>query len=531
MEALLEVENNDLRAIQEAVTAPEPEIESQTEPVVNVVSPANIQEETLLSRLIGWLPFIGLVLVGLLIGAYLVIRRRQSLNDSHDIAVFDEEYDEDAPVYAQIDEDADQTEEMPLEDDLEDFVLGDQDTSDNEMPEADATHELEEEDSLESDINVSEEPAEPSSDEEDWNSDFDDLDAFFDDVGDSVSTKNLAATKAQPEQVAEIMPEVSELEVAESNADQPEEESESADDSLMDFESTNFEEENSTEQPEPVHEDDEESDGSALDFSLDEDNLSSEDVSVDTPLDSADSEHDEKFAVDFDLDDSDLKPKDSVSDTESENLDLSEDEDTLSFDISDMDISDKAPAVELTDQATSELESEAETETSDTISIDPADEDLDLDSLLGGLDSELDDLSALASEDDVSAEVETDDLGADFDIDLSEGLEDGEDSDLSSLLGEPVETSENKEAESLQADNSDLLDDFDDDELDLSDFDAGNNSAADMAEECEIKMELAAAYIEMGDSSGAKELLEEVISEGDDSYKAKANNLLKDLGE
>ena len=45
----------------------------------------------------------------------------------------------------------------------------------------------------------------------------------------------------------------------------------------------------------------------------------------------------------------------------------------------------------------------------------------------------------------------------------------------------------------------------------------------------DIKLDLAKTYIEMGDPEGAKEILEELISEADDEGKAKAQALLDSL--
>ena len=46
----------------------------------------------------------------------------------------------------------------------------------------------------------------------------------------------------------------------------------------------------------------------------------------------------------------------------------------------------------------------------------------------------------------------------------------------------------------------------------------------------QTKFDLAKAYQEMGDRSGAKEILEEVINEGDADQKAQAKALLDSLG-
>ncbi|MEH6560537.1 MAG: FimV/HubP family polar landmark protein, partial [Marinobacter sp.] len=66
---------------------------------------------------------------------------------------------------------------------------------------------------------------------------------------------------------------------------------------------------------------------------------------------------------------------------------------------------------------------------------------------------------------------------------------------------------------------------LDEDDLgDDDDFDflAGTDEAA-------TKLDLARAYIEMGDSDGARDILEEVALEGDDEQKSEAQDLLKNL--
>ena len=67
-----------------------------------------------------------------------------------------------------------------------------------------------------------------------------------------------------------------------------------------------------------------------------------------------------------------------------------------------------------------------------------------------------------------------------------------------------------------EIDESDLGDEDD------FDFLAGTDEAA-------TKLDLARAYIEMGDSDGARDILEEVALEGDDEQKGEAQDLLKNL--
>ena len=74
-------------------------------------------------------------------------------------------------------------------------------------------------------------------------------------------------------------------------------------------------------------------------------------------------------------------------------------------------------------------------------------------------------------------------------------------------------------------------------ELDLSsinlDLGVVENSGAVVKDErwydIQTKFDLAKAYQEMGDQEGAREILEEVIAEGDDSQKQAARDLLEGL--
>jgi pilus assembly protein FimV len=63
----------------------------------------------------------------------------------------------------------------------------------------------------------------------------------------------------------------------------------------------------------------------------------------------------------------------------------------------------------------------------------------------------------------------------------------------------------------------------DDDMLDLGDDDGDDVSEVD------TKIDLARAYIDMGDSDGAKSILEEVIEDGNDEQKKEARSLLDSI--
>ncbi len=457
MEALIEVENNEIRAVQQAVTS--------TTPVVNTITTAEVQEEGLVSKLLGLLPIVGLVVIGLLVGAYLVIRRRKSGDHVGDIAELDEEYDEDKPIYAE-----DSSEEEDLE------------------------------------------PA-----EEDWSSDFDDLDAFFDDVAPAAAETGESPEEEENESEKTQIFDASMLAgvgTGESQDEQaPEADTEAADAG-----------------------DDEQ----LLDFSLDEGDLTTEDSKPEANLDQGE---DDKFSLDFDLGGDDSEPDETADEPEAADAEPEEDENMLTFDVSDTDLTEDTDE-ESEQQSEGQAEELADDSDSDEIDLsdfgldndseveaDTDDLEDDLDALLDGLDedsSSADDGSLDSLEDSIDLDL---DLGADLD-DLSALLDEEEPSaDQEPSANE--ESSEDSADEKLTSDSEesvagdsddtdDLLGDFGDDDLDLSEVADGG----DVAEECETKLELAAAYIEMGDNSGAKELLDEVVREGDDFFQTRAKEIL-----
>ncbi|MBS8239043.1 hypothetical protein DYI22_00820 [Marinobacter lipolyticus] len=139
------------------------------------------------------------------------------------------------------------------------------------------------------------------------------------------------------------------------------------------------------------------------------------------------------------------------------------------------------------------------------------DEELDLEDALKDESSE--------SPEELSAEAE--------DLSAVEGLEEelpdlaDEASDQDEEIAEPPLASDalDKSARQSAVDDIDESDLGDDDDFD---FLAGTDEAA-------TKLDLARAYIEMGDVDGAKDILEEVSLEGNDEQKAEAQDLLKNL--
>ncbi|MGB1949355.1 MAG: FimV/HubP family polar landmark protein [Marinobacter sp.] len=192
---------------------------------------------------------------------------------------------------------------------------------------------------------------------------------------------------------------------------------------------------------------------------------------------------------------------DKVSDDEGESYSSEESSlDDLELDVSDEDL---ALMEEFADSGDSANPETSESEVS-------LDEELDLEDNLVDKSSE--------SPEELSAEAEN-----------LEGVE-GLDEELSDLeidgpeAGEDLEPPLASDALDKSARRS-AVDDIDESELgDDDDFDflAGTDEAA-------TKLDLARAYIEMGDVDGARDILEEVALEGNDEQKTEAQDLLKNL--
>ena len=234
-----------------------------------------------------------------------------------------------------------------------------------------------------------------------------------------------------------------------------------------------------------------EEDPSAVEFAFDKADLEG---STKTP-ESASNEEVETF--DFDLDEG---PGDTILEKPAVDGDAAT-SDTLEdfdFDLDEFEIepaSDEASRADVTDITSGSID----------------DDFLDLDAETGNQGS------IAATEDDISELLSADgDTEIEFDID-----------------DEPEEV----KTDSAESDKDEL---FDEDDLDfLSDGGIEIESVDDIeevdmlsdADETATKLELAYAYKKMGDTEGAKEILQEVITEGSDEQIAEATKLLGTLGE
>jgi len=270
-------------------------------------------------------------------------------------------------------------------------------------------------------------------------------------------------------------------------------------------------------------------------------------------------------ATDFELDAGD----------DSGELDLGLDSDLADSDLDDMDLDDMN--LDDTDLGDSGLDDDLELTGEDTqIETAPnATDDLDLagdlEDITNDLDStdtnvdddsselefdlgEMDDIGVSDTAEDTS--TETMDIDDDFSLDFDAadlGFEESEDDAKEISLDADLDLSEDLEDESVEIDLSDDLGDNldvdldDTNELDLGDSTdsstadldveaSGDDEEFDVSElsedidEVGTKLDLARAYIDMGDNEGARSILEEVKAEGNDEQQQLAEELMQQAG-
>ncbi|NOQ88071.1 MAG: hypothetical protein GQ550_04035 [Gammaproteobacteria bacterium] len=193
----------------------------------------------------------------------------------------------------------------------------------------------------------------------------------------------------------------------------------------------------------------------------------------------------------------------------------------IEFDLSDMGAED---------ETSSEPAGGIEFDLSDTGAVEEApaaenDFSLDIDA------AELDiDIQEETDEPAVSESDEVHDVG---DIDIDFGLDDDKPASAESVDDVEIAIDLTEEADALDLDLDDsgaateeaapapASDLADDDDFDLS--------SLDDVDEVSTKLDLARAYLDMGDSEGTRGILEEVIAEGNDEQKQEANELMAKL--
>jgi|GEM_PF-1294760 len=240
---------------------------------------------------------------------------------------------------------------------------------------------------------------------------------------------------------------------------------------------------------------------------------SADDLSYETPTkeyDPAPFRDDDSFEDDFDLSDLDGDSDDDSDDEAQDELE-SDTDDSSVFDDDDFDLEDELTELD-EGHAVTEIDSDEE-QSDDGQDDDDDDDDDDHD------DDDDDDFS----DDDFLADLDEIDGLDDSDDDSNDDQADDE--DLSSELDDDFE-------ESLSLDEDDQTTTFEteqaDDEMD-EDIDLGLDDLMDDGDVIETKLDLAKAYIEMGDTEGAKNLLDEVKAEGNEAQQSEADKLLDDM--
>lgn len=126
---------------------------------------------------------------------------------------------------------------------------------------------------------------------------------------------------------------------------------------------------------------------------------------------------------------------------------------------------------------------------------------------------------ALDSDTDSGEMISEDDQQAVLETDLTALLEEGDET-LAFDLDEPMQDDEPEATDAVDPVEKSAID-ADDLDFDIGDFDE--------VDEAETKLDLAVAYVEMGDPNGAKNILDEVLKEGNDDQKSRAQDLLNNL--
>ncbi|MCW9014027.1 MAG: hypothetical protein OQL06_09610 [Gammaproteobacteria bacterium] len=208
---------------------------------------------------------------------------------------------------------------------------------------------------------------------------------------------------------------------------------------------------------------------------------------IEAPAEEAEADSD----LEFDLGDfeAELEEADGsaaeVETDESSELDIDEDF-SLDFEAADLGFEDET---ETTDESAGEA-SEAVAdidETEDLTAELDLDEDLDL-----AITEDVPELDTATTEESAELDMDMDELGAELDlVDEAEPAE-----EISALAGD------------------------EDDDFDISEL-------SDDVDEVSTKLDLAKAYIDMGDNEGARSILEEVKQEGNDAQQQQADELLE----
>jgi pilus assembly protein FimV len=164
-------------------------------------------------------------------------------------------------------------------------------------------------------------------------------------------------------------------------------------------------------------------------------------------------------------------------------------------------------------------------------------DELDSESLAADMSLDSEFLDKMESGDASAAKPESLEI-SEADLELPTGeieaLDTSVDEAVSLDLGES-EALDSMDLDSIERELEGLSEGLDDEEGEPLELPVAEDSEAislnlDTTDEVTTKLDLARAYIDMGDSEGAKSILEEVVSEGNDQQKEEAQELMNSIG-
>lgn len=556
--AIVELESNQLANMQEGLTqsaqeeasmqvasggsAPDElavEAETAPEPVSASVL---VQEEaapqpSLVDSIIGYVPYFGVLVVLAVLVVMLIMKRRRAAEDDDIFSDELEEHEEEEEVEVaeeSPEEAMDQTASFAAEGQEEDeagfesmdelfAIESNEEQVEPEIAEVDETEvEQELEDVPDEDVeDIDLESALEDLDE------FADLDSFLDediedfDLESDEGLEDIEESKTDTEEATESETsnemDFESIELSEPGTEDEDEDEQGPAGNEMDFDTTALELPETEEEQEAPSGDD----ANSMDFDIsdldpagvaDEEEESPEPAGNEMEFDSEDFDlpgeivdeepkedlHDEAHSMDFD-DEIELPEVEE----EHEPSSGEQDENAMEFDIDDLEL----PEVE---------------NKSELPEVDEFPDELELPEAEEGFEAEAPEIEEQLDQ----VEEDIDELSADLQGDMDELLASLED--------------EGPEAEEAVAETDILETEPEDDEFDLGmdiDLDEGmdleedllaglgDEGGSDLLEEMSTKLELADAYIEMGDVRGAKELIDEILADGDDNQKAEAKKL------
>ena len=263
----------------------------------------------------------------------------------------------------------------------------------------------------------------------------------------------------------------------------------------------------------------ESSDGNDLDFDIGGVEESSDDNVVDFDAAAGESPAEEEESLDISLDMGVEAGSDTSDDSPEISLDAGEDDGGIELDLGDdaggddgleisLDAGEDDGGIEL------DLGDDAGGDDGLEISLDAGEDD-------GGIELDLGDDAGGDDGLEISLDAGEDDGGIELDMGDDSGADSGDDG-LEISLDESG--TEDLEVPEISLDDDDDDDDEDEDHTVFvpRTSDAGEQSAED---EIATKLDLAKAYVELGDGDSAKTILDEIIAEGNDEQKKQAEEL------